>query len=337
MVLPSLADAINDQDGRCAMAATLRQVAEKADVSIRTVTRALKNEPGGNADTYERVRGIAKRIGYVPNIAARNLKIQRSNMVGLAGTLTGTSAMIRVRNALQRLLEREGMYLLSGTIPEDEKTFKSMLMEWSGLVRHVVVMRGPINVCHESVFTNLPMKFVFVDYVADLPGYDAVLTDRVVGCREAVGHLLATGRRRVALCGRNMVTRRRGFEEAFANAGDSKAEKLHVPTRKLDLVDGYEAGPEIVNAGVDAVFFETDRMAFGFYKFAHEHGVRIPDDVAVVGFDDEPACVFACPPLSSVAHPIVELTEKAFAMIKNPSSEPRRELVPSKFIARESV
>lgn len=315
---------------------TLKEVAEHAGVSIRTVTRALKNEPGGNLKTYARVKAIADELGYVPNIAARNLKMRRSNIVGLVASSHQTSVMMRKQAALQRCLEQSGKYLLSGTGAEDGEALVKMLREWIGLVRDVVFLQWRLKASPSDVLAGLPIRFVFVDCV-DEEGVHSVLTDRGVGVREGVEALLAAGRRRIAQCGRNMPTRRRGFDAAFTTVADAGIEKHELRTVGLEFEDGYQAGRSVLEHKLDAVFFETDRLALGFYKFAFDYGVRIPDDVAVIGFDDDPAGRYACPPLSTVAHPIEQVCEEVCARLREPGAAPRNVWIPTRFVRRGSV
>jgi DNA-binding LacI/PurR family transcriptional regulator len=317
-------------------AVTLKQVAQEAGVSIRTVTRMLKNEPGGNAGTYARVRKVADRLGYVPNIAARNLKICRSSMVGLVSAVSGNEMRIRIRTALQKRLEREGKYFLSGMMERDEQQLDRMLKEWSGLVRDVVFVTWPHELQPAKILAGLPMRFIFVDCL-EHPAYDAVMIDRISGVREGVKLLIKTGHRRIARCGPDMATRRVGFNAAFAGRAGSAVEKCEITTGGIGLQDGYDAGPKIAKENADAVFFETDNLAFGFYKYAHERGIRIPGDIAVIGFNDNPADLYACPALSSVALPIEAIAEEVFSMIMRPQKKPRQVTFPSRFIRRESV
>jgi len=315
---------------------TLKAVAAEAGVSIRTVTRMLKNEPGGNAETYKRVSAVARRLGYVPNIAARNLKIQRSNMVGLVVAARGNPMRTRIRTELQQRLESAGKHFISGTVSDQEPLLIDMLREWSGLVHDVVFVAWPHACRPARVLAGLPVRGVFVDCLDD-PAYDVVEIDRTAGIREGVERLIKTGRRRIARCGPNIMNRRAGFNAAFEGRPGARPEKHEVATPGIDYQDGYDAGPAIVKRGIDAVFFETDALAFGFYKYAYEQGLRVPEDVAVVGFNDTPAAGYACPPLSSVALPIEAMAEQVLAMIMTPGSTPRHITLPTRFVRRESA
>ncbi|MCA1808497.1 MAG: LacI family DNA-binding transcriptional regulator [Kiritimatiellia bacterium] len=319
------------------MVATLKHVADRAGVSIRTVTRVLKDEPGTNPETYMRVRSVVDELGYIPNVAARNLKTSSITMVGVVAPGNPKSEFItRKRAALQKRLENEGRYLLSGTLRETEDQLRDMLKEWIGLTRDVVFLAWPNEFSTARVLAGLPMHFVFVNCL-DERAYDHVLIDRAVGVYEGVQCLLRTGHRRIAHCGTNMRERRHGFEGAFDRPAGGQVVKLLIKTPHMDFEDGFAAGPRIMEQQADAVFFDTDRMAYGFYHFAREQGVRIPDDISVIGFDDEPGADYACPPLSSVSHPIAAISEQVCEMIKQPAAATREVMLPTYFVRRESV
>jgi LacI family transcriptional regulator len=315
---------------------TLKQVADKAGVSIRTVTRMLKNEPGGNLQTYERVKAVANRLGYVPNMAARNLKIRHSTMIGMVTSMRHTEVTTRIQAALQRRLEMEGRYILSGASMASEATLRAMLASWSGLTREVVFLAWPPAFQPSTVLAGLPMRFIFIDCLYDQTTYDAVLTDRTIGIRDSVLHFIRTGRRHIVRCGVDSPTRRRGFDAAFRGEPKPQASRHIIVTKGLEYADGYDAGPAIIAEKADAVFFETDRMAFGFYQFAFERGIRIPGDMAVTGFDDETAGRYACPPLSTVAHPIAEITEQVFTMLMAPPRPTQQVTFSTHFVPRQS-
>jgi DNA-binding LacI/PurR family transcriptional regulator len=205
-----------------------------------------------------------------------------------------------------------------------------------GLTHDALFMAWPSNFSTVRVLTGLPMRFTFVGCLDD-KGYNCVITDRGVGVRQGVELLLKMGRRRIARFGLGARGRRTGFDAAFAGSAASQAEKHEITTPGLEFRDGYEAGAIILDRKIDAVFFETDRMAFGFYKFAYEHGIKVPDDVAVIGFDDDPAGLYAFPPLSTVAHPIEQITDQVLGILRSPEQPPKQVWLPTRFIPRASV
>lgn len=299
------------------MAATLKEIAEKAGVSIRTVTRALKGEPGGNEETCRRVRELADSLGYVPNMAARNLRISRRNIVGIINNDNAVDVSVRKNISLQKMLEKENIYPLSGLLPDTLEKTRNMLREWAGFVNIVVFFAWKRDWDIHKVIGKLNLAALFVDCVNAPVDQLRIDIDRAAGIQEGVERLIKSGRRRIAHVGATMENRVIGFRNAFKALERSTEDATIIETGKNNFEDGYQIGKTLLDRKIDAVFFDTDRMALGFLKFAYENGVNIPEDITVIGFDDDPAGVYSCPSLSSVAHPIDEISRTIVNVIKN--------------------
>jgi len=320
------------------MSVTLKELAEAAGVSIRSVTRALKNEPGGNQETTARIRALAAEKGYIPNMAARNLRLQQNNVVGMILGHGEVSMTVRKVYAMQRQLEREGYYPISALVPESAEELRAILKNWLGLVETVVFNAWNCDWKVDEVLQGLPLRPVFVDVIGKGRGVKIaeVAIDREAGIRDGITHLIRSGRRRVVQCGSRMPDRLQGFASALRQCGMDPAGSPLIETENLNHEDGYRAAPQIIGK-CDAVFFHTDRMALGFLKYCYEHGVKVPGEVAVVGFDDEPADEYACPGLSSVAQPVEEMAERVMELVRPGGFKPGKTVFATKFIPRESV
>lgn len=319
------------------MAVTLKQIAETVGMSIRTVNRALKAQGGISDIRRQEILTAAARMGYVPNIAARNLRLRKSSFVGI---VTGTheyDIYIRKSHDLQHRLELQGFFPIIGILQEDQDAVRAMLSEWAGMVDTVVLFNWG-EWLPEKVLASLPQQFIFVDCSSVSPkcGFHQIIIDRSSGIKDAILFLLESGRSRIVRCG-NIHTRVKGVEEAFRSFRGGRAEKILLETGASNFEDGYKFGDKLMKSKADAVFFDTDRMAFGFLKYAWEKGVKIPDDIAVVGFDDDPWGNFSCPSLSTVAHPIAEVNEKIVELAEQRSSAPATIVFPTKFVKRQSV
>jgi len=145
------------------------------------------------------------------------------------------------------------------------------------------------------------------------------------------------GRKKIARAGTMLENRAAGFRDAFRARGRRPARRALYPTDGLEFADGYRIGPALLRDGVDGVFFDTDRLALGFLKFARERGVRVPGDVAVIGFDDDPAGQYVCPALSTVAHPIEDMSRTLAQWIETETGGRKRRVFPTRFVRRESV
>ena len=318
------------------MAATLKMVAEAANVSIRTAGRALSGSGPVKSEVAKRVLAAARELHYVPNAAARNLKQQASRIVGIISgkSFFNECGQRRVR-MLEEALREAKHYTLLGGLPGSQEELNELLRSWTGIVEAVIFLAWPPGWNAERL-SSLPIRFLFIDCELSGDGYDRIETDRTSGVAAAVTELIRAGRRRIVRVGMDgAVGRRAGFEQAVAAAGEITSG--FIATEGLEFADGFTAGDAIIAFGADAVFFDTDRMALGFYRYASERGVTIPEKVAVAGFDDDAAGAFAIPALTTVAHPDAETVARAVEKILSPAEgAPELVVYPARLVRRES-
>ncbi len=306
------------------MAATLKMVAEAANVSIRTAGRALSGSGPVKSEVAKRVLAAARELHYVPNAAARNLKQQASRIVGIISgkSFFNECGQRRVR-MLEEALREAKHYTLLGGLPGSQEELNELLRSWTGIVEAVIFLAWPPGWNAERL-SSLPIRFLFIDCELSGDGYDRIETDRTSGVAAAVTELIRA------------VGRRAGFEQAVAAAGEITSG--FIATEGLEFADGFTAGDAIIAFGADAVFFDTDRMALGFYRYASERGVTIPEKVAVAGFDDDAAGAFAIPALTTVAHPDAETVARAVEKILSPAEgAPELVVYPARLVRRESI
>ena len=317
-------------------AATLKKLSELTGVSIRSVNRALHGAPGLSELKRREILETAARIGYTPNIAARNLRLKRNNFVGIivpGSTNAGSSIASRKINELQLKLERDGFFTLFGVCTGRQEDMLSLLNQWAGLVSTVIFFAWDPQWSGKNIPGKLPLQFIFVDIDAGF-GH-CMLIDRTPGIYDGIRFLLEHGCSRLARCG-SIPSRDDGFNAALRDFPGRSIMHRHFRISS-DFKDGFEIGPKLVSGRYDAVFFDTDRMAFGFLKYCWENQIRIPDDIAVVGFDDEHWDLCSCPSLSTVAHPTEEMVAAISELVRRPETSPRRQYFKTRFIRRESV
>ena len=316
------------------MAVTLKQLAEASGSSVRSVSRALRNLPGVSDKRRELILRTADQLGYIPNIAARNLRLQRSNFVGIIVSPHPTEIQQRRLADLQLRLEAQGFYPLMGNLESPEQ-LRQMLTDWSGIVAWVVFFSWPDHFDTEKLLRQAGQRYIFVDCrEADDNRRDIFINiDRQAGIEQGVTQLLQSGYRRIVFCGKKMPGRIAGFEAAFAGY---QAQKSYLFTTGLDFVDGYGIGEQVINEGFDALFCATDRLAFGFLKYAYEHNLKIPRQIAVIGFDDDLSSRYSCPALSSVAHPNQAINSEIIEIITAKEVKTTIFCYPTFFRQRES-
>jgi len=320
------------------MSVTLKAIAEAAGVSIRSVTRALKNEPGGNPETTARIQALARELGYIPNMAARNLRLQRNNFVGMVLPPVSVAMTVRKTSAMQSRLEAAGFYPISALLPATAGELRKMLQDWLGLIDTVIFNAWNPAWNPADLLAGLSLQVVLVDIESErlFPQAADIEIDRESGIRDGIARLIRSGRQHVVQCGTRLPSRLRGFAAALQECGLSPDDSRLIETGSLEYESGYQVAPQILEHG-DAVFFHTDRLALGFLKYCYEHRVAVPQQVAVVGFDDDPTDQFTAPSLSSVAQPVDAMAEKVVELVKPGGFVPGRTMFPTRFVARESI
>ena len=321
------------------MSATLKRIAELTGVSIRSVNRALQGAAGLSEAKRKRILDTAAELGYTPNIAARNLRLRRNNFVGIVVPGSGLrsesflSVTSRKINALQLLLERAGYFTLFGVNTGKPGDLRQLLEQWAGLVSTVIFFSWNRKWNGPDIVRQLPLQYIFVDLESDF-GHQMVI-DRAPGIYDGIRFLLDRGCSRLARCG-NIASRDAGFNAALQDLEGRSITHRHYPA-PCDFEEGFRIGTELTANHFDAVFFDTDRMAFGFLKYCWKNHIRIPDEIAVIGFDDEQWDICSCPSLSTVAHPIEEMNDAILDLVKTPRQEPCLQKFKTRFIRRESV
>ncbi len=317
------------------MSITLKELAEKANTSIRSVNRALKGQSGIGKEKRAEILKLASKLGYTPNIAARNLRLQRSNFVGiLSGSLTNNVNLRKMYDLVQKLEEHDYFPLLSMG-PQDVETASQMFREWSGFVNYIIVL-GYLKPEVLREFEKMPQHFILIDNNIDTAVCSRLLIDRSTGIKDGILHLAKNNRKKLARCG-DIATRELGLRKAFKELPNKKKMDFLYLEAKSNFEDGFAVGDKLMASGADAVFFDTDRMALGFLKYAWKNGIKIPEDISVIGFDDDPFGIQSCPALSTVAHPIEEINNKIIELIEQNVKDGEDFVFSTKFINRESV
>ena len=283
----------------------LHDVGRVAGVSHQTVSRVLNGHPNVRPETRDRVLAAITDLGYRRNTAARALVTRRSAIIGVITTgsphFGPTSTFLSVESAA-----RDAGYFVSvaSIRTQDRPSLVAMLDHLVGQAVEGIVVIAPQDFAAEAVAEaagHLPTVVI-----ADAPGRTGVVqvsVDQFAGAELAVGHLIDGGRRRVAHISGPMdwfdaAARAAGWRARLDRAGLVRG--TLVPG-DWSAASGYRGAISLLGAGLpDAVFAANDEMALGVLRAFREYGVRVPDDVAVVGFDDVAGSAFFDPPLTTV-------------------------------------
>jgi LacI family transcriptional regulator len=316
------------------MAVSVRDVAEQAGVSVGTVSNVLNNPDKVASATAERVLAAIEALGFVRNDAARQLRAGASRSIGLVVLDVGNPFFTDVARGVEQRAAEEGLVVLlanSDERPDREAAHLDLFEEQR--VRGVLIT--PVDEVGERLhrLRARGIPAVLVDRLAG-EGFSSVSVDDVAGGRLAAQHLLDTGRRRLCFVGGPLELgqvrdRLRGAHEAVATVPDARIEVLAVPA--LSMTEGVSAGRRILEQEprCDAVLAANDVVALGVLQGLLLGGVRVPDDIALVGYDDIDFAAAAAVPITSIRQPRERMGAEALGLLlaELDGDERRRQIV----------
>ena len=300
---------------RAATATRLKDVADHANVSIKTVSNVVNGHLARvSRDTENRVRSSLATLNYRPNMAARYL---RQGKAGILALVVPDVSNPYFASLSTDIIEAASEYGYTVLIDHTGGDWTQESLALRGIRAHVIdgVILNPLALRPEDLGTEDSGTPVVLlgERLLEAP-CDHVVIDNVTAAREATEHLLGLGRRRIAAVGlkpdgrdETFVMRLRGYEEALRRAGLPVDRSLIAPLEPPHLhyhsADGLRAMHQLLGNGSepDAVFCMTDVLALGVMKAIQLSGRKIPDDIAVVGFDDIEEGIFSSPSLTTVS------------------------------------
>lgn len=294
----------------------MNDVAALAGVSHQTVSRVLNDHPSVRPSTRERVLEAIATLGYRPNLAARALVTRRTGTLGVITPATALFGPTSTLLAFEQAARDAGFYVSVATLRafEGGEVVAAVEHFLAQGVDGVVVVAPRSGTVDAVSGVHVPVPVVLVSSGREGVDLPTVSVDQVAGGRLATEHLLASGRRSVVhVAGPqdwyDARDRLRGWQDALDAAGVPAPEHR---AAGWSAADGYAVGVELAAGPLpDAVFAANDQLALGVLSAFARAGVRVPQDVAVVGFDDEPGTAFYAPPLTTVRQGFDELGRRA--------------------------
>lgn len=294
--------------------ATIRDVAERAQVSVASVSRVLTGAGAVTEPTRLKVLEAVEALAYVPHSGARSLSTSRTDTVGvILPDLFGEffSELIRGMDVAARA---NGLHLIVSSSHDDAFEAAAAIRSMRGRVDGLIVLSPHLD--SANLASNLAgrLPVLLMNGGANDEGRPSIVVDNVGGAVAAVEHLLAHGRRRIAHIGGpsgNLEARERqaGYVQAMTAAGHEP----QVFAGDFTQASGHVATTALLSEGVrpDAIFAANDMMAVGVLLALQEAGVRCPEDIAVVGFDDVPIAALVRPALTTMRIEIAETGRRA--------------------------
>jgi LacI family transcriptional regulator len=308
---------------------TLRDVATYCGVSTATVSAVVNGAQWVSPATRTRVQRAVDEMGYRPNQFARSLKTRRGYAIGvIVSDLTNPFFTEIVRSLSHALGESARAHFLCDTDHRWDigESALSMLAD-SQVVGLVLIGDSvPEDAVRRYARRRGHVPIVAIEREYDVEGVSTLVVDSELGAYTLTRHLLGQGHRRIAMItgptrGAGSATygqglRRSGYERALQDAGIAADPRI-IAEGNLRYAGGQQAMHRLLAAGtpIDAVFAQNDMMALGAMSVIRDAGLRIPDDIAIVGFDDIPPAALTAPGLTTMAMPMSELGRTAARVI----------------------
>lgn len=328
----------------------MREVAAAASVSVGTVSNVLNAPDKVAPATVARVQAAIDQLGFVRNDAARQLKAGRSRSVGLVVLDIGNPFFTDIARAAERRAGEHNLTVLLGTSDDDSARERAYIDAFDEQ-RVFGLLVSPVgeDLTRLNALRDRDTPVVLVDRDGSGTAFDSVAVDDVAGARLAVQHLCAIGRRRIAFVGgpatlRQIRDRRRGAADAVAETPGGQLEIID--TSAPSVLDGRAAGERLADRRPedrpDAVFCANDLLAMGVLQALTLMGeVRVPQDIALVGYDDIDFARSAVVPLTSVRQPTAEIGATAVDLLVEAAEgrpgEPKHVVFQPELIVRDST
>lgn len=328
---------------------TISQVADRAGVSIQTVSRVLNNRPDVAPETRLRVQQIISELGYQPYAMARGLASKRTYALGLITLDFNDYSFTQIVTGAQSEIQQHGYFFMLGSTkcdPQQEPEYLRLLTE-----RHVdgVLFARAGSEYDDEHLLNLQkggVPIVTTGYYHPGADFTAIDIDNVSGAKKATHCLIEAGHRRIAMITgpeqiKSTIDRNQGFYTALGEANLNIDPDL-VAGGDWTHRSGYYAMKSILekHKSFCAVFAHNDRMAIGAIRALREAGLRVPQDVSIVGYDDIPEAEFADPPLTTVRQPMYEVGKLAarllVQLIEDANSQHTQQLLDTELVIRSS-
>lgn len=324
---------------------TIRDVAAKAGVSVATVSRVLNRKGPIREATYQKVIEVAEAMKFVPHAAARSLSMRSTETVGVVLPELYGEFFSEVIRGVDVAARQHGYHIILSGSHSDRGEMLAVLQAVHGRVDGLIIMSPDLT--PSTLVRDLPPTLPILVLNATIPGGPSITIDNAGGARAVVRHLTSLGHERIAFIGGpakngDAQQRRRGYVEGMHAAGIGDVEALLLDG-DFSEDSGYAAAMELarMTPRPTAVFAANDAMAIGAVRALREMSIAVPDDVALVGFDDIPIARFVTPALTTVSVDIAELGRRAFELLLGVIANERdyrnrREKLATRLVIRES-
>ena len=326
--------------------ATIRDVAAKAGVSAATVSRIINNKGQATPETIARVHAVIKELGYKPNVVARSLTSRKSNTIALLVPTISNPFFPELARGVEDVANSYGLNIfLCNTDDERDKVNNYLVSLRERYVDGVIInslnlTNNDLEELHSSGIPTITLDRTFSNHE-----YSSISVKHRIGAQLATKHLIDIGCKRIGLIRgpeddftavqrmwgyRDYVKDFDWFDQSWIALGDFSVKSGYLCMKEL-----FQRHPDI-----DGVFASNDLMAIGLLKAAHEWGRKVPDELAIIGFDGIDMSQYTNPPISTIKQPSYEMGQMAMKellrLIRRPEDDFNKIELDVELILRES-
>jgi LacI family transcriptional regulator len=325
---------------------TIQDVAKAACVSVSTVSRVLNNKDDVAFETYEKVQQVIEQLNYTSSLAARGMRSRRTNVIGVVISEVDSSYSFEILRGVNRVIAESDYHLLIYT-SGDARKFRSENQE----SQYVMLLNGGITdgvivVTPSTGSFNPHSPLVIVDPYQEEPETHTIYSTNYKGACDAIEYLVSLGHRRIAhLTGAmaliSAAQRLQGYKDGLAAAGIPVEETL-IQEGDFTVVTAQKCAMRLLSLPEPptAIFAANDMSAMAIYQAAQQMGVRIPQDLSVIGFDNLRDSEYLDPPLTTIDQSIFDMgvlaTRLMMNMLRGENPENKQHVFPTRLIIRES-
>jgi LacI family transcriptional regulator len=305
---------------------TIYDIAKALDISPATVSRGLKDHPGIRKDTKKRILDAALKMGYQHNTFARNLRVRKTNTIGVIIPRLNSYFMSTVIAGMEKVANDRGYNLIISQSQESvKKEIASVNTMFNSRVDGILVSLAfdTENIDHFNAMLKKEIPIIFFDRIAEHTKCTSIIIDNAKAGYDATLHLLDQGCQRIVYVGgslnRNVYADRlKGYKRALAERGITYDPALTI-INNLSEQAGSDAAQHILkmNPRPDGIFAANDTSAVACLSDLKQAGIRIPEDIAVVGFNNDPISRVIEPNLTTIHYPGQEMGEIAATTLIN--------------------
>jgi len=303
---------------------SLKDIAQALGVSVPTVSRALKDSPDISRALCEKAKWMAREMNYRPNPFALSLRKNAPRIIGVVVPDIVTHFFASILNGIENMAVKNGYFVIITTSHEsyehEKRNVENLVnMRVEGII--ACLSQETTDYTHFAELKDINMPLIMFDRVCLTDQFSSVVADGEHSAQMATQHLLDNGCKRVAFIGGanhlDIVKRRKhGYLEALRN-NKMPIEKELVVCRKIDYEEGKIAAQTLLALPnpPDAILAMNDTLAFAAIEVIKSHGLRVPNDIALIGYTDEQHANYIEPKLSAVSHQTYEMGETACLLL----------------------